>query len=161
MSYSDGARGSNWADLDKSLEVRRIDEIGGAGDVWILMWRDHTHSASGHNRAIKVIDGEKGRIVRTPEYLQADEIFEVPNGWSYFIDSIQDPHLHEVNYQEYQVGDLIVRDSGSVDVLVIVDVYDDGDIYAYSMSEKTSCVENIEDLFSKNWKVISLDDLVL
>lgn len=156
MSYSDGARASNnsrWADLDKSLEVRRTDD-----SVWLIMWRDYTHSASGHNRAIKVIDGEKGRIARTPEYLQADEVFEVPNGWSYFIDSIQDPNLHEVDFEEYQVGDLIVRDS---DVLVIVDVYDDGDIYAYSMSEKTSCVENIEDLFSKNWKVISLDDLVL
>ena len=159
MSYSDEARGarvSNWADLDKNLEVRRTGED--FGDVWLLMWRDYTHSASGHNRAIKVIDGERGRIVRTPEYLQADEVFEVPNGWSYFIDSLEDPNLHEVDYREYQVGDLLVRDS---DVLVIVDVYDDGDIYAYSMSEKTSCVENIEDLFSKNWKVISLDDLVL
>ena len=154
-SYTSGARSSNWADLDKTLEVRRIDETG---DVWILMWRDYTHSASGHNRAIKVIDGEKGRIVRTPEYLQADEIFEVPNGWSYFIDDIKDPHLHEVDYQEYQVGDLIVRDS---DVLVIVDVYDDGDIYIYSMSEKTTYVENIEDFADKGWKVISLDDLIL
>lgn len=144
--------------MDKNLEIRRIEDTG---DVWILMWRDYTHSASGHNRAIKVIDGEKGRIVRTPEYLQADEVFEVPNGWSYFIDSIQDPNLHEVDFEEYQVGDLIVRDSGSVDVLVIVDVYDDGDIYAYSMSEKTSYVENIEDFAAKGWKVISLDDLVL
>lgn len=36
MSYSDearGARGSNWADLDKSLEVRRTD----GNNVWILM----------------------------------------------------------------------------------------------------------------------------
>ena len=122
------------------------------------MWRDYTHSASGHNRAIKLMD-ERGRIVRNPEYLQADEVFEVPNGWSYFIDSIQDPQLHEVNYQEYQVGDLLVRDD---DVLVILDVYDDNeDIYIYSMSEKATYVENIEDLFSKNWKVISLDDLVL
>lgn len=157
MSYSDGARGSNngrWADLDKNLEVRRTGD-----SVWLLMWRDYTHSASGHNRAIKVVDGVKGRIVRTPEYLQADEVFEVPNGWSYFIDSLQDPNLHEVDYQEYQVGDLLVRDS---DVLVILDVYDDNeDIYIYSMSEKTTYVENIEDLFSKNWKVISLDDLVL
>lgn len=153
MSYSDGARASNWADLDKSLEVRRIGD-----SVWLLMWRDYTHSASGHNRAIKLMD-ERGRIVRNPEYLQADEVFEVPNGWSYFIDSIQDPQLHEVNYQEYQVGDLLVRDD---DVLVILDVYDDNeDIYIYSMSEKTTYVENIEDLFSKNWKVISLDDLVL
>ena len=148
----------NWADLDKNLEIRRIDEIGGAGDVWILMWRDHTHSASGHNRAIKVIDGEyRGRVVRAPKYLRADEIFEVPNGWSYFIDSINDPHLHEVNYQEYQVGDLLVRDS---DVLVIVDVYDDGDIYIYSMSEKTTYMANIEDFAAKGWKVISLDDLI-
>lgn len=157
MSYSDGARGSNngrWADLDKNLEVRRTGD-----SVWLLMWRDYTHSASGHNRAIKVVDGVKGRIVRTPEYLQADEVFEVPNGWSYFIDGLQDPNLHEVDYQEYQVGDLLVRDS---DVLVILDVYDDNeDIYIYSMSEKTTYVENIEDLFSKNWKVISLDDLVL
>ena len=157
MSYSDGARGSNWADLDKSLEIRRTGD-----SVWLLMWRDYTHSASGHNRAIKVVDGEKGRIVRTPEYLQADEVFEVPNGWSYFIDSLEDPHLHEINYQEYQVGDLLVRDS---DVLVILDVYDDNDdnedIYIYSMSEKATYVENIEDLFSKNWKVISLDDLIL
>ena len=154
MSYSDGARASNGADLDKSLEIRRTDD-----SVWLLMWRDYTHSASGYNRAIKVVDGVKGRIVRTPEYLQADEVFEVPNGWSYFIDSIQDPHLHEINYQEYQVGDLLVRDS---DVLVILDVYDDNeDIYIYSMSEKATYVENIEDLFSKNWKVISLDDLVL
>lgn len=153
MSYSDGARASNWADLDKSLEVRRIGD-----SVWLLMWRDYTHSASGHNRAIKLMD-ERGRIVRNPEYLQADEVFEVPNGWSYFIDSIQDPQLHEVNYQEYQVGDLLVRDD---DVLVILDVYDDNeDIHIYSMSEKATYVENIEDLFSKNWKVISLDDLVL
>jgi hypothetical protein len=156
MSCSDGARASNngsWADLDKSLEVRRIGD-----SVWLLMWRDYTHSASGHNRAIKLMD-ERGRIVRNPEYLQADEVFEVPNGWSYFIDSIQDPQLHEVNYQEYQVGDLLVRDD---DVLVILDVYDDNeDIYIYSMSEKATYVENIEDLFSKNWKVISLDDLVL
>lgn len=153
MSYSDGARASNWADLDKSLEVRRIGD-----SVWLLMWRDYTHSASGHNRAIKLMD-ERGRIVRNPEYLQADEVFEVPNGWSYFIDSIQDPQLHEVNYQEYQVGDLLVRDD---DVLVILDVYDDNeDIYIYSMSEKATYVENIENLFSKNWKVISLDDLVL
>lgn len=155
MSYSDGARASNngsWADLDKSLEVRRIGD-----SVWLLMWRDYTHSASGHNRAIKLMD-ERGRIVRNPEYLQADEVFEVPNGWSYFIDSIQDPQLHEVNYQEYQVGDLLVRDD---DVLVILDVYDDNeDIYIYSMSEKATYVENIEDLFSKNWKVISLDDLI-
>lgn len=157
MGYSERAC-LNWADLDKNLEIRRIDETG---DVWILMWRDYTHSASGHNRAIKVIDGEKGRIVRTPEYLQADEVFEVPNGWSYFIDNINDPHLHEVNYQEYQVGDLLVRDSGSVDVLVIVDVYDDGDIYIYSMSEKTTYMANIEDFAAKGWKVISLDDLVL
>lgn len=157
MGYSERAC-LNWADLDKNLEIRRIEDTG---DVWILIWRDYTHSASGHNRAIKVIDGEKGRIVRTPEYLQADEVFEVPNGWSYFIDSIQDPNLHEVDFEEYQVGDLIVRDSGSVDVLVIVDVYDDGDIYAYSMSEKTSYVENIEDFAAKGWKVISLDDLVL
>lgn len=155
MGYSERAC-LNWADLDKNLEIRRIDETG---DVWILMWRDHTHTASGHNRAIKVIDGEKGRIVRTPEYLQADEVFEVPNGWSYFIDSIEDPHLHEINYQEYQVGDLLVRDD---DVLVILDVYDDNeDIHIYSMSEKATYVENVEDLFSKNWKVISLDDLVL
>lgn len=155
MGYSERAC-LNWADLDKNLEIRRIDETS---DVWILMWRDHTHSASGHNRAIKVIDGEyHGRIVRTPEYLQADEVFEVPNGWSYFIDSINDPHLHEVNYQEYQVGDLLVRDS---DVLVIVDVYDDGDIYIYSMSEKTTYMANIEDFAAKGWKVISLDDLVL
>lgn len=157
MSYSDGARGSNngrWADLDKSLEVRRTGD-----SVWLLMWRDYTHSASGHNRAIKVIDGEKGRIVRTPEYLQADEVFEVPNGWSYFIDSLEDPNLHEVDYQEYQVGDLLVRDS---DVLVILDVYDDNeDIYIYSMSEKATYVENIEDFAAKGWKVISLDDLVL
>lgn len=156
MSYGDGARGSNngrWADLDKNLEVRRTGD-----SVWLLMWRDYTHSASGHNRAIKVVD-QSNRIVRTPEYLQADEVFEVPNGWSYFIDSLQDPHLHEVNYQEYKVGDLLVRDS---DVLVILDVYDDNeDIYIYSMSEKATYVENIEDLFSKNWKVISLDDLVL
>mgnify|MGYP003357750741 CR=1 FL=1 len=153
MSYSDGARASNWADLDKTLEVRRTGD-----SVWLLMWRDYTHSASGHNRAIKVIDGVKGRIVRAPEYLRADEIFEVPNGWSYFIDSIQDPQLHEVNYQEYQVGDLLVRDS---DVLVIVDVYDDGDIYIYSMSEKTTYMANIEDFAAKGWKVIALDDLVL
>lgn len=153
MSYSDGARGSNWADLDKNLEVRRTGD-----SVWLLMWRDYTHSASGHNRAIKVVD-QSNRIVRTPEYLQADEVFEVPNGWSYFIDSLQDPHLHEINYQEYQVGDLLVRDS---DVLVILDVYDDNeDVYIYSMSEKATYVENIEDLFSKNWKVISLDDLIL
>lgn len=153
MSYGDGARGSNWADLDKSLEIRRTGD-----SVWLLIWRDYTHSASGHNRAIKLMD-VGGRIVRNPEYLQADEVFEVPNGWSYFIDSIQDPHLHEINYQEYQVGDLLVRDS---DVLVILDVYDDNeDVYIYSMSEKTTYVENIEDLFSKNWKVISLDDLVL
>lgn len=156
MSYGDGARGSNngrWADLDKNLEVRRTGD-----SVWLLMWRDYTHSASGHNRAIKVVD-QSNRIVRTPEYLQADEVFEVPNGWSYFIDSLQDPHLHEVNYQEYKVGDLLVRDS---DVLVILDVYDDNeDIYIYSMSEKATYVENIEDLFSKNWKVISLDDLVM
>lgn len=153
MSYGDGARGSNWADLDKSLEIRRIGD-----SVWLLIWRDYTHSASGHNRAIKLMD-VGGRIVRNPEYLQADEVFEVPNGWSYFIDSIQDPHLHEINYQEYQVGDLLVRDS---DVLVILDVYDDNeDVYIYSMSEKTTYVENIEDLFSKNWKVISLDDLIL
>lgn len=152
MSYSDGARGSNWADLDKSLEVRRTGD-----SVWLLMWRDYTHSASGHNRAIKVVD-QSNRVVRTPEYLQADEVFEVPNGWSYFIDSIQDPQLHEINYQEYQVGDLLVRDS---DVLVILDVYDDNeDVYIYSMSEKATYVENIEDLFSKNWKVISLDDLI-
>lgn len=157
MGYSERAC-LNWADLDNNLEIRRIDEIGGAGDVWILMWRDHTHSASGHNRAIKVIDGEyRGRVVRAPEYLRADEIFEVPNGWSYFIDSINDPHLHEVNYQEYQVGDLLVRDS---DVLVIVDVYDDGDIYIYSMSEKTTYMANIEDFAAKGWKVISLDDLI-
>lgn len=154
MSYSDGARGSNWADLDKNLEVRRTGD-----SVWLLMWRDYTHSASGHNRAIKVIDGEKGRIVRTPEYLQADEVFEVPNGWSYFIDSLEDPNLHEVNYQEYKVGDLLVRDT---DVLVILDVYDDNeDIYIYSMSEKATYVENIEDFAAKGWKVISLDDLVL
>lgn len=154
-SYTNGARGSNWADLDQTLEVRRIEETG---DVWLLMWRDYTHSASGHNRAIKLMD-ERGRIVRNPEYLQADEVFEVPNGWSYFIDSIQDPQLHEVNYQEYQVGDLLVRDD---DVLVILDVYDDNeDIYIYSMSEKATYVENIENLFSKNWKIISLDDLVL
>ena len=154
MSYSDGARGSDWADLDKSLEVRRTSD-----SVWLLMWRDYTHSASGHNRAIKLMDGERGRVVRTPEYLQADEVFEVPNGWSYFIDSLEDPNLHEVDYREYQVGDLLVRDS---DVLVILDVYDDNeDIYIYSMSEKATYVENIEDLFSKNWKVISLDDLVL
>lgn len=156
MSYSDGARGSNngrWADLDKSLEVRRTGD-----SVWLLMWRDYTHSASGHNRAIKLMD-VGGRIVRNPEYLQADEVFEVPNGWSYFIDSLQDPQLHEINYQEYQVGDLLVRDS---DVLVILDVYDDNeDVYIYSMSEKATYVENIEDLFSKNWKVISLDDLIL
>lgn len=153
-SYTNGARGSNWADLDKNLEVRRTGD-----SVWLLMWRDYTHTASGHNRAIKVVDGVKGRIVRTPEYLQADEVFEVPNGWSYFIDSLQDPNLHEVDYQEYQVGDLLVRDS---DVLVILDVYDDNeDIYIHSMSEKATYVENIEDLFSKNWKVISLDDLVL
>lgn len=156
MSYSNyGDRLANWADLDKNLEIRRIDETG---DVWILMWRDYTRSASGYNRAIKVQDEIRGRIVRTPEYLQADEIFEVPNGWSYFIDSINDPHLHEVNYQEYQVGDLLVRDS---DVLVIVDVYDDGDIYIYSMSEKTTYMANIEDFAAKGWKVISLDDLVL
>lgn len=152
MSYSDGARGSNWADLDKTLEIRRTGD-----SVWLLMWRDYTHSASGHNRAIKLMD-VRGRIVRNPEYLQGDEVFEVPNGWSYFIDSLEDPNLHEVDYREYQVGDLLVRDS---DVLVIVDVYDDGDIYAYSMSEKTSCVENIEDFAAKGWKVISLDDLVL
>ena len=155
MGYSERAC-LNWADLDKNLEIRRIDETG---DVWILMWRDHTHSASGHNRAIKVIDGEhRGRVVRAPAYLRADEIFEVPNGWSYFIDSINDPHLHEVNYQEYQVGDLLVRDS---DILVIVDVYDDGDIYIYSMSEKTTYMANIEDFAAKGWKVVSLDDLVL
>lgn len=153
MSYGDGARGSNWADLDKSLEIRRTGD-----SVWLLMWRDYTHSASGHNRAIKLMD-VGGRIARNPEYLQADEVFEVPNGWSYFIDSLEDPHLHEINYQEYQVGDLLVRDS---DVLVILDVYDDNeDIYIYSMSEKATYVENIEDLFSKNWKVISLDDLIL
>lgn len=153
MSYGDGARGSNWADLDKSLEIRRTGD-----SVWLLIWRDYTHSASGHNRAIKLMD-VGGRIVRNPEYLQADEVFEVPNGWSYFIDSLEDPHLHEINYQEYQVGDLLVRDS---DVLVILDVYDDNeDIYIYSMSEKATYVENIEDLFSKNWKVISLDDLIL
>lgn len=152
MSYSDGARGSNRADLDKSLEVRKTDSA-----VWLLIWRDYTHSASGHNRAIKLMD-ERGRIVRNPEYLQADEVFEVLNGWSYFIDSLEDPNLHEVDYQEYQVGDLLVRDS---DVLVILDVYDDNeDIYIYSMSEKATYVENIEDLFSKNWKVISLDDLI-
>ena len=122
------------------------------------MWRDYTHSASGHNRAIKVVD-QSNRVVRAPEYLQADEVFEVPNGWSYFIDSIQDPRLHEINYQEYQVGDLLVRDS---DALVILDVYDDNeDVCIYSMSEKATYVENIEDLFSKNWKVISLDDFVL
>lgn len=154
MGYSERAC-LNWADLDKNLEIRRIDETG---DVWILMWRDHTHSASGHNRAIKVVDGELGRIVRTPEYLQADEVFEVPNGWSYFIDSLEDPNLHEVDYREYQVGDLLVRDS---DVLVIVDVYDDGDIYIYSMSEKTTYMANIEDFAAKGWKVISLDDLIL
>lgn len=152
MSYSDGARGSNWADLDKSLEIRRTGD-----SVWLLIWRDYTHSASGHNRAIKLMD-VGGRIVRNPEYLQADEVFEVPNGWSYFIDSLEDPNLHEVDYREYQVGDLLVRDS---DVLVILDVYDNEDIYIYSMSEKATYVENIEDLFSKNWKVISLDDLVL
>lgn len=155
MGYSERAC-LNWADLDKNLEIRRIEETG---DVWILMWRDYTHSASGHNRAIKVIDGEyHGRVVRAPAYLRADEIFEVPNGWSYFIDDINDPHLHEVNYQEYQVGDLLVRDS---DVLVIVDVYDDGDVYIYSMSEKTTYMANIEDFAAKGWKVISLDDLVL
>lgn len=33
MSYSD--RLANWVDLDKNLEVRRIEETG---DVWILMW---------------------------------------------------------------------------------------------------------------------------
>lgn len=44
------------------------------------MWRDYNHSASGHNRAIKVIDGIRDRIVRTPEYLQADKVFEVPQG---------------------------------------------------------------------------------
>lgn len=153
MSYS--TRNGNWADLDKNLEVRRIEETG---DVWILMWRDYTRSASGYNRAIKVIDGEKGRIVRTPEYLQADEIFEVPQGWSYFVDDIKDPHLHEINFEEYRVGDLIVRDS---DILVILDVYDDGDIYIYSISEKATYVENIEDFTAKGWKVISLDDLVL
>lgn len=152
MSYSDGARGSNWADLDKSLEIRRTGD-----SVWLLIWRDYTHSASVHNRAIKLMD-VGGRIVRNPEYLQADEVFEVPNGWSYFIDSLEDPHLHEINYQEYQDGDLLVRDS---DVLVILEVYDDNEVYIYSMSEKATYVENIEDLFSKNWKVISLDDLVL
>lgn len=119
MSYGDGARGSNWADLDKSLEIRRTGD-----SVWLLIWRDYTHSASGYNRAIKLMD-VGGRIVRNPEYIQADEVFEVPNGWSYFIDSLEDPHLHEINYQEYQVGDLLVRDS---DVLVILDVYDDNEI---------------------------------
>ena len=153
MSYS--TRLANWADLDKTLEIRRIEETG---DVWILMWRDYNHSASGHKRAIKVIDGIRGRIVRTPEYLQADKVFEVPQGWSYFVDDIKDPHLHEVDFEEYQVGDLIVCDSY---VLVIVDVYDDGDIYVYSMSEKTTYVENIEDFEAKGWKVISLDDLIL
>lgn len=152
MGYSERAC-LNWADLDKNLEIRRIDETG---DVWILMWRDHTHSASGHNRAIRVVESSE-RVVRAPEYLRADEIFEVPNGWSYFIEGINDPHLHEVNYQEYQVGDLLVRDS---DVLVIVDVYDDGDIYIYSMSEKTTYMANIEDFAAKGWKVISLDDLI-
>lgn len=153
MSYS--TRASNWADLDKKLEIRRIEETG---DVWILMWRDYTRTASGYNQAIKVQDGIRGRIVRIPEYLQADEIFEVPQGWSYFIDSLQDPHLHEINFEEYRVGDLIVRDS---DVLIILDVYDDGDIYIYSMSEKAAYVENIEDFAAKGWKVISLDDLIL
>lgn len=156
MSYSNYSdRLANWADLDKNLEIRRIEETG---DVWILMWRDYTRSASGYNRAIKVIDGVRGRIVRAPEYLQADKIFEVPQGWSYFVDDIKDPHLHEVDFEEYQVGDLIVRDS---DVLVILDVYDDGDVYIYSMSEKTTYVENIEDFAAKGWKVISLDDLIL
>lgn len=154
MSYTERAY-LNWADLDKTLEIRRIEETG---DVWILMWRDYTRSASGHNRAIKVIDGIRGRIVRTPEYLQADKVFEVPQGWSYFVDDIKDPHLHEVDYQEYRVGDLIVRDS---DVLVILDVYDDGDIYIYSISEKATYVESIEDFVAKGWKVISLDDLIL
>lgn len=156
MSYSNYSdRLANRADLDKNLEIRRIEETG---DVWILMWRDYTRSASGYNRAIKVIDGIRGRIVRTTEYLQADKIFEVPQGWSYFVDDIKDPHLHEVDFEEYQVVDLIVRDS---DVLVILDVYDDGDIYIYSMSEKTTYVENIEDFAAKGWKVISLDDLIL
>ena len=154
MSYTERAY-LNWADLDKNLEIRRTEETG---DVWILMWRDYTHSASGHNRAIKVIDGIRGRIVRTPGYLQADKVFEVPQGWSYFVDDIKDPHLHEINFEEYRVGDLIVRDS---DVLVILDDYDDGDIYIYSMSEKATYVENIEDFTAKGWKVISLDDLVL
>lgn len=35
MSYSDGARGSNWADLDKSLEIRRTGD-----SVWLLIWRE-------------------------------------------------------------------------------------------------------------------------
>lgn len=153
-SYTNGARGSNWADLDQTLEVRRIEETG---DVWLLMWRDYTHSASGHNRAIKLVE-RSARVERNPEYLQADEVFEVPKGWSYFIESMEDPQLHEINYQEYKVGDLLFRNS---DVLVILDVYDDEDIYLYSMSEKTVYVENIENLFSKNWKIISLDDLVL
>lgn len=156
MSYSNYSdRLANWADLDKNLEIRRIEVTG---DVWILMWRDYTRSASSYNRAIKAIDGIRGRIVRMPEYLREDEVFEVPQGWSYFVDDIKDPHLHEVHFEEYQVGDLIVRDS---DVLVILDVYDDGDIYIYSMSEKTTYAENIEDFAAKGWKVISLDDLVL
>ena len=139
-------------DLDKRLEVRKTENA-----VWLLIWRDYTHSPSGHNTAIRLVYRDF-HIVRAPEYLTGDEVFDVPNGWSYFIESLEDPNLHEVDPQEYRLGDLLVR---ADDILVILDVYDDGDVLVYGLRERSTYVENIEDLESKGWKVISLDDLVL
>ena len=139
--------------LDKRLEVRKSGE-----DIWLLIWRDYTHSASAFNRAIRLVH-QDCQINRWPEYLRGDEVFDVPNGWSYFVDSLEDPNLHEVDYSEYRLGDLLVRED---EILVILDVYDDSeDILVFSLSENSTYVENIEDLTSKNWKVISLDDLIL
>lgn len=107
--------------LDNRLELRRVD-----GDVWLIIWRDYTHSYSGLNRAIRLVR-EGSRVTRIPEYIRGNEVFDIPVGWSYFVNNINDPNIHEVDPSEYLLGDLLIGDKGYDEILVIIDLYDDNE----------------------------------
>lgn len=90
------------------------------------------------------------------------KLYDLPTyGWSYKIKGLDCHSLHEVSFDEFHIGDLLVNSKDPRDIRVIVDIYDDYDIQVYSLLEQSIIVDQIDEAERSGYRLMSLDDLVL
>lgn len=90
------------------------------------------------------------------------KLYDLPAyGWSYKIKGLDCRSLHEVSFDEFHIGDLLVNSKDPEDIQVIVDIYDEGDIQVYSPLKQSRRLTQIYNAKQVGYLLMSFDDLLL